>query len=163
MVGAGVYKWPSGVEYSCSSNEFSQFFVAHSSVHVRDRRSGHDRLQVLKDTPIVYKLRPAGCPYPPVACHLLQRFSQTWTFLRPSTCNSFSSPVRNPNSYAMASSPCLSPWDAKFFHLTCLQQRPPCSLMPQSRQHIPPLRCTVHRYRWLLTTRSRWPDTSIGV
>jgi hypothetical protein len=108
------------------------------NVHVRDRRSGHDRLRVLRNTPIVYKLRPAGCPYLPVAYPLLQWFSPNLddpSSLHLQPRSPALSERRNP--YAMASSPSLSPWDAKFFHLTCPQQRPLCSLLPQGSQHLP--------------------------
>jgi hypothetical protein len=116
--------------------EFSQFFVAHCSDASAGSASGRaiDLAGTLKNTSTVCKLRCAGLPQ----LHLLQHLLQTGT--RPPLANPglvLSSPAACRNPCAMASSPFLPLWDAKFFHLTCPQQRPPCSLLPQSHKHSP--------------------------
>jgi hypothetical protein len=116
---------------SCSSNEFSQFFVAHSCAgsakwarsiaetrkYAYSLQTTPSRVPISSRTPPTFlsKLEPPLVP--PLA--------------KPCSRSRALSAVRNGQSRNS------SPWDIRFFHLTCHQQRPPCSLLPQSSQHLP--------------------------
>jgi hypothetical protein len=68
---------------------------------------------------------------------------------------------RNPN--AMASSPSLSPWDAKFFHLTSPPAEATMLPVAPEEQTFFFLQRTVHRYRSLLTVHTPWLDVLIVI
>lgn len=85
---------------------------------------------------------------------------------RPSTCKPWSrspalpfrrKPVRSGQFPKPSSVGC------QIFHLTCPQQGPLCSLMPQTHQQSSPSQCSVHRYRLLLTERVPWPGAVIDM
>jgi len=137
--------------------EFSQFFVAHSSDEVRDRRVGARSIAgTLKNTMAVYKLRCAETQH-------LQNSSNTSSKLgSPSTCKPWSrslQPCRMPQSVRNGQfpKPChifpphMSPAEATMLPVA-----------PES-QTSPPWQCTVHRYRLLLTVHPPRPDVLIVV
>lgn len=112
---------------SCSSNEFSQFFVVPLQSYVRDRRV--DAIDcmccALRLQSTNYAQPDAISPPTPPLNLDVPPLANPGLVLQPCRMPQWPVPQACP------------PWDAKFFHLTCPQQRPPCSLLPQTQQHLP--------------------------
>lgn len=98
------------------------------------------------------------------ACNISSNISlQTWTSLHLPNPGLVLQPLpfrRKPVRNGQFPKP--SSVGCQIFHLTCSQQGPLCSLMPQTHPTSSPLQCSVHRYRLLLTEREPWPDALIG-